>query len=108
MSDAEFNSEDGGNDIDLDTPLPLHSITFEIDADIDITSQALRDMVATEHSVQRSAAPQLLPLPKPVMIRRRWQHNWTGIGRFVVQQPGFNITNQVFCFNNVNNIILTC
>ena len=28
--------------------------------------------------------------------------------RFVVQPPGFNIINRVFCFNNVNNIILTC
>ena len=58
LSDAEFNSEDEGDDIDLDTPIPLHGITFEINTDINITSQALRDMVATEHSVQMSAAPQ--------------------------------------------------
>ena len=57
--DAESDSEtEGDEDINLDAPLPLRAITFEIDADIDITSHALHDMVAVDHSVKQSAALQ--------------------------------------------------
>jgi hypothetical protein len=58
-TDAESDSEsEGDEDINLDAPLPPHVITFEIDANIDITSHALRNMVAVDHSVKQSAAPQ--------------------------------------------------
>ena len=62
-SDGESESEED-EDIDLDTPLPPRAIAFEIDADIDITSHALRDMVAVDQSVKQSAAPQASAMPR--------------------------------------------
>ena len=43
----------------MDAPFPLCLITFEIDADIDITSLALCDMVAVDDSVKQLAALQM-------------------------------------------------
>jgi hypothetical protein len=58
LSDVDSDSEDEGGDANGDEmALPPRAITFEIDPDIDITSQALQDMVLTEHSVRQSASP---------------------------------------------------
>jgi hypothetical protein len=58
LSDVDSDSEDEGGDVNGDEMAPPpRAITFEIDPDIDITSQALRDMVSTEHSVGQSASP---------------------------------------------------
>ena len=44
--DAQSNSELEGDEFRIsDVPFPLHSITFKIDADVDITLLALCDMV---------------------------------------------------------------
>jgi hypothetical protein len=48
----------GDKDTNLDAPLPPWAITFEIDVDIDITLHTLCNMVAMDHSVKQSAAPQ--------------------------------------------------
>ena len=57
--DVESDSESvGDEDTDLDAPLPPRAITFDIDVDIDITLRTLHDMVAVDHSVKQSAAPQ--------------------------------------------------
>ena len=53
---AESNSE---LDEDTNTEFRLHSITFKIDANIDITSLALCNMVAVDHSVKQLAALQM-------------------------------------------------
>jgi hypothetical protein len=39
--------------------LPLHLITIEIDANVDITSLVLCDMVVVDHSVKQLAALQM-------------------------------------------------
>ena len=56
--DAESNSELEGDE-DMNSPFLLCSITFEIDADVDITSLALCDMVAVDDSVKQLAALQM-------------------------------------------------
>ena len=58
LSDVDSNSEDEGGNVNGDEMAPPPwAITFKIDPDIDITSQALWDMVSTEHSVGQSASP---------------------------------------------------
>ena len=54
--DAESNSE---LDEDINSEFCLHSITFEMDANGDITSLALCNMVAVYHSVKQLAALQM-------------------------------------------------
>jgi hypothetical protein len=43
----------------LDAPFPLQSIAFKIDANVDITSLALCNMVAVDHLVKQLAALQM-------------------------------------------------
>ena len=58
MSDDESNSEGEDSEPHLDEILLPWAPTFKVDHDIDMTSQALRDMVSTEHSVGPSVHPQ--------------------------------------------------
>jgi hypothetical protein len=58
LSDTDSDSDNEGDETYLDAPLPLWVIGFEIDTDIDITSHALQDMIATDPSVVPSAALQ--------------------------------------------------
>jgi hypothetical protein len=75
--DAESDSEsEGDEDINLDAPLPPRAITFKIDADIDITSHALRDMVAVDHSVKQSAAPQTSTRSRSIQEKTSAQPDW--------------------------------
>jgi hypothetical protein len=83
LSDVDSDSEDEGGDGNGDEMAPPpRTITFEIDRDIDITSQALRDMVLTEYSV---CQPPLHSLPLPAMgFLRPTRHqvcDQIGIGR---------------------------
>ena len=75
-TDAESNSESEGEDINLDAPLPPRAITFKIDAYIDITSHALCDMVAVDHSVKQSAAPQTSARSRSIQEKISAQPNW--------------------------------
>ena len=50
MSSDESGSDGEDSEPHLDENLPC-THTFKVDCDIDITSQVLRDMVSTEHSV---------------------------------------------------------
>ena len=54
--DAESNNE---LDEDTNSEFCLCSITFKIDANVDITSLALCNMVAVDHSVNQLAALQM-------------------------------------------------
>ena len=54
--DAESNSE---LDEDTNSEFCLHSITFKIDANVDITSLALCNMVAVDHSVKQLTTLQM-------------------------------------------------
>ena len=51
LSDDESDSESEDSEPHWDEILLPHAPTFEVDRDIDMTSQALQDMVSTEHSV---------------------------------------------------------
>ena len=61
LSDDESASEGEDSKPHWDEILPPRAPTFEVDRDIDMTSQALRDMVSTEHSVGPSVHPQCTP-----------------------------------------------
>ena len=54
--DAESNSE---LDEDMNSEFCLHSITFEIDANVGITSLALCNMVTVDYLVKQLAALQM-------------------------------------------------
>ena len=97
--DAESNSEF--------RMLPLHLITFKIDANVDITSPVLCNMVVVDHSVKQLAAlPMFIRSPAS---RSRFQPNQTGIGRLWRQeQHYYTIINRFLFSNIVNNMILTC
>ena len=69
QSDAEDNDlSDSDNDDDTDSEAdinderpPPRALAFEIDPDIDITSQALRDMISTDQIVGQSSHVQSAP-----------------------------------------------
>ena len=58
LSDDESDSEGEDSEPHWDEILLPRALTFEVDHDIDMTSQALRDMVSTEHSVGPSVHSQ--------------------------------------------------
>jgi hypothetical protein len=83
---------------------PPRAITFD---DVDITSLALRDMVAMGHSVEQSAAPQTSARSRSTREKISAQ---PGIGRLWQQERYHDaiINNRFFVHNVVNNTILTC
>ena len=56
--------------------LPLHLITFEIDANVDITSLVLCDMVVVDHSVKQLAALQMSISPPSIQEQILAQPDW--------------------------------
>jgi hypothetical protein len=56
LSDTESDGDDSDSEADMnDTQPPPRALTFKIDPHIDITSPALRDMVATEQCIVQLA-----------------------------------------------------
>ena len=105
FSDDESDSEGEDSEPCWDEILPPQAPTFKVDCGIDITSQALWDMVSTEHSVGPSAPPQCTSsnVHKPLEYQ---VHSQIGIGRL---WRTFLLFFTVFKnFNHVNNIFLTC
>jgi hypothetical protein len=58
LEDAKSECDSDSELDDATTPPPLKAFTFEIDADIDIDSKALRDMVSVDPVVRDGAQPQ--------------------------------------------------
>jgi hypothetical protein len=60
LSDSDSDNTDNEADVNDERP-PPRALTFEIDPDVDITLQALRDMVSTDESVGHSSQVQSAP-----------------------------------------------
>ena len=71
--DAESNSE---LDEDMNSEFCLRSLTFEIDANVDITSLALCNMVAVDHLVKQLAALQMSISSRSIQQQISAQPNW--------------------------------
>ena len=62
LSDSDSDDDDTDSEADIhDKRPPPRALTFEIDPDVDITSQALRDMISTDQSVGQSSQAQSAP-----------------------------------------------
>jgi hypothetical protein len=61
LSDSDSDTDDTDNKADVNDKRPPHALTFEIDPDVDITLQALRDMILTDQSVGHSSQVQSAP-----------------------------------------------
>ena len=77
MSDDESDSEGEDSEPHWDEILPPQAPTFEVDRDIDMTSQALRDMsILLDHQSIRRALPLMSVRPLERQVRSQ-----IGIGR---------------------------
>jgi hypothetical protein len=60
MSDSDSDDTDNKADVNDERP-PPRALTFEIYPDVDITLQALQDMISTDQSVGHSSQVQSAP-----------------------------------------------
>lgn len=57
-------------------PPPIQAVTFEIDADIDINSKALRDMVSVDPVVREEFQPQHSQQPSATAPHTQVAPDW--------------------------------
>ena len=74
--------------------LPLHLITFEIDANVDITSLVLCDMVVVDHSVKQLAALQMSISSPSIQEQISAQPDWDWYRLWQQEQHYYTIINR--------------